>query len=48
VIDLVKEHSGAYGMGVDYAYTMVHKAPQRAQTPHEPLAPLPASPVRAG
>jgi hypothetical protein len=26
---LVREHSGAYGMGVDYAYTMVHKAPQR-------------------
>ena len=30
VIDIVKEHSGAYGMGVDYAYTMVHKAQQRA------------------
>ena len=29
VMDLVKEHSGAYGMGVDYAYTMVHKAPER-------------------
>ncbi|MCE5990376.1 hydrolase, partial [Pseudomonas sp. LM20] len=29
VMDLVVEHSGAYGMGVDYAYTMVHKAPQR-------------------
>ena len=29
VMDLVLEHSGAYGMGVDYAYTMVHKAPQR-------------------
>jgi hypothetical protein len=28
-MDLVLEHSGAYGMGVDYAYTMVHKAPQR-------------------
>jgi nicotinamidase-related amidase len=27
---IVKEHSGAYGMGVDYAYTMVHKAPERA------------------
>jgi len=48
VVGLVKEHSGAYGMGVDYAYTMVHKAPQRAQTPHEALAPVPASPVRAG
>lgn len=25
VIDIVKEHSGAYGQGVEYAYTMVHK-----------------------
>ena len=30
-MDLVKEHSGAYGMGVDYAYTMVHKAPERVE-----------------
>ncbi len=29
VIDIVKEHFGAYGMGVDYAYTMVHRAPER-------------------
>ena len=29
VIGIVAEHSGAYGMGVDYAYTMVHKAPKR-------------------
>lgn len=27
VIEIVKEHSGAYGMGVEYAYTMVHKLP---------------------
>jgi nicotinamidase-related amidase len=27
VIELVKEHSGAYGVGVEYAYTMVHGAP---------------------
>ncbi len=32
VMDIVREHSGAYGMGVDYAYTMVHKAPARAQS----------------
>jgi nicotinamidase-related amidase len=32
-LDVVKEHSGAYGMGVDYAYTMLHKAPQRAKSP---------------
>jgi hypothetical protein len=31
VIDIVKEHSGAYGMGVDYAYTMVHKAGERVK-----------------
>ena len=42
VMKLVKEHSGAYGMGVDYAYTMVHKAEQRTATPHESLAPVPA------
>jgi nicotinamidase-related amidase len=29
VTNIVKEHSGAYGMGVDYAYTHVHKAPER-------------------
>ncbi|ANH74784.1 MULTISPECIES: hydrolase [Ralstonia] len=42
VMKLVKEHSGAYGMGVDYAYTMVHKAPQRTTSAHESLAPIPA------
>jgi nicotinamidase-related amidase len=26
-LEIVKEHSGAYGSGVEYAYTMVHKAP---------------------
>lgn len=35
VMDIVREHFGAYGMGVDYAYTMVHKAPQRGTFPHE-------------
>lgn len=28
---LLKQHAGAYGAGVEYAYTMVHKAPQSAQ-----------------
>ncbi|RZT36719.1 hydrolase [Cupriavidus agavae] len=42
VMKLVKEHSGAYGMGVDYAYTMVHKAGQRTATPHESVAPVAA------
>ncbi len=27
VMDIVKTHFGAYGSGVEYAYTMVHKAP---------------------
>ena len=41
VMAIVKEHSGAYGMGVDYAYTMVHKAPERVK--HGPtLEPVPA------
>ena len=42
VTQLVKEHSGAYGMGIDYAYTMVHKAQQRTATPHQSLAAVPA------
>jgi nicotinamidase-related amidase len=42
VMEIVKEHSGAYGMGVDYAYTRVHNAPQRSKTKHESLAPVPA------
>lgn len=42
VMAIAKEHSGAYGMGVDYAYTMVHKAPQRAVGMHEVLTPVPA------
>ena len=42
VIAIVREHCGAYGMGVDYAYTMVHKAPQRTTSKHETLAPVPA------
>jgi nicotinamidase-related amidase len=45
VMSIVKDHSGAYGMGVDYAYTMVHKAAQRAQPGHEVQAPV-AAPIR--
>lgn len=41
VMDIVREHSGAYGMGVDYAYTMVHKADERVK--HGPVKePVPA------
>ena len=31
VLAIVKEHSGAYGQGVEYAYTMVHGAPASRQ-----------------
>ena len=45
VMKIVTEHSGAYGMGVDYAYTMVHKAAARNQGHNDVLAPV-AAPVR--
>jgi nicotinamidase-related amidase len=46
VMAIVKEHSGAYGMGVDYAYTMVHKAPERVK--HGPsLEPIAAGRMAA-
>jgi nicotinamidase-related amidase len=31
VTGIVKEHSGAYGMGIDYAVTHVHKGPERVK-----------------
>jgi nicotinamidase-related amidase len=40
-IAIVQEHSGAYGMGVDYAYTLVHKGPERVSH-GERLDPAPA------
>jgi len=33
LMSLLKQHAGAYGAGVEYAYTMVHKAPQSAKKP---------------
>lgn len=46
VMGIVTEHSGAYGMGVDYAYTMVHKAEERVK--HGPtLDPVPAAQPKA-
>ncbi|CAM5215144.1 hypothetical protein CDEF62S_02360 [Castellaniella defragrans] len=41
VMDIVKEHSGAYGMGVDYAVTHVHKGPERVKH-GERIGPNPA------
>jgi nicotinamidase-related amidase len=46
VIKIVTEHSGAYGMGVDYAYTMVHKAAARNQGHNDVLAPV-SAPIAA-
>ncbi|MGV3661484.1 MAG: hydrolase [Prosthecobacter sp.] len=33
LMTLLKQQGGAYGAGVEYAYTMVHHAPQSAQVP---------------
>lgn len=33
LMGILKEHAGAYGVGVEYAYTMVHKAAQSAKSP---------------
>ncbi len=33
LMTILKHHAGAYGSGVEYAYTMVHKAPQSAKKP---------------
>ncbi|MEM6455238.1 MAG: hydrolase [Acidobacteriota bacterium] len=38
-IAIVQAHCGAYGMGVDYAYTMVHKADSRTQHQGKTLQP---------
>jgi nicotinamidase-related amidase len=42
-IAIVQEHMGAYGMGVDYAYTHVHGAPQRAAFAHKVAKPAKAA-----
>lgn len=34
VLDIVKTHCGAYGVGVEYAYTMVHGAPATKVPPY--------------
>ncbi len=42
VTGIAKDHGGAYGMGIDYAATMVHKLPERANH-GERLDPVPAA-----
>ncbi len=34
LMTIFREHGGAYGSGIEYAYSMVHKAPQAAENPH--------------
>jgi nicotinamidase-related amidase len=34
LMNIFREHAGAYGNGIEYAYSMVHKAPQAAKNPH--------------
>jgi nicotinamidase-related amidase len=34
LMTIFREHGGAYGSGIEYAYSMVHKAPQAAKNPH--------------
>ncbi len=34
LMSILKQHAGAYGSGIEYAYTMVHKAAQFAKVPH--------------
>jgi nicotinamidase-related amidase len=34
LMNIFREHGGAYGNGIEYAYSMVHKAPQAAKNPH--------------
>ena len=41
LMSLIKAQGGAYGVGVEYAYTMVHHAPQSAQKPQV----VPAKPM---
>lgn len=41
LMGLIKGQGGAYGVGVEYAYTMVHHAPQSAQVPQK-VADVPA------
>jgi nicotinamidase-related amidase len=33
LLNIIKQQGGAYGVGAEYAYTMVHKAPQSAKKP---------------
>jgi hypothetical protein len=38
-MEILKQQAGAYGVGVEYAYTMVHHASQSAVKPQIVLLP---------
>lgn len=40
VMDVCRAHLGAYGAGVEYAYTMVHGAPQTQLPAYQPAEPV--------
>jgi len=42
LMGLLKQQAGAYGVGVEYAYTMVHHAPNRPKSPKLSLRSLTA------
>ncbi|MEL6419496.1 MAG: hydrolase [Pseudomonadota bacterium] len=46
LMEIFREHAGAYGMGIDYAYTHVHKAPPRISGGPR-LDPMPAATAQA-
>jgi hypothetical protein len=33
-MEIFREHAGGYGNGIEYAYSMVHRAPQATKKPH--------------
>ena len=43
VVDVVKTHYGAYGMGVEYAYTMLHGAAPTVQPAYQGAGQEPAA-----
>jgi hypothetical protein len=39
VMDILKQHAGAYGMGAEYATTMVHGGPATSYPVYTPAVP---------
>lgn len=43
LMGILRDHSGAYGIGTDYSATMVHKTPSRTEHKGETLSPVAAT-----